>query len=86
MLGCTHYPLLINKIRHYTPPGVRIFAQGERVAESLADYLIRHPEIEERCEKNGKIQFLTTESPDKFDALASIFLGKEVKSSRIILT
>ncbi len=86
VLGCTHYPLLINKIRRYTPPGVRIFAQGERVAESLADYLIRHPEIEERCEKNGKIRFLTTESPDKFDALASIFLGKEVKSSRIILT
>ncbi len=85
VLGCTHYPLLINKIRQYTPNGVCIFEQGRRVAESLADYLKRHPEIDVKCQKNGDIEFLTTESPKKFDSLASLFLGKEVKSSRIVL-
>ena len=86
VLGCTHYPLLLDKIRLYAPPGVRIFAQGRRVADSLYDYMARHPEIEDKCSKNGNIEFLTTESPQKFDSLASLFLGKKVKSSRIVLT
>lgn len=85
VLGCTHYPLLAEKIKKYLPPHVRILAQGEIVAESLADYLRRHPEMEMRCSRNATTKFLTTESPEKFDALASIFLGSAVYSERIIL-
>lgn len=85
VLGCTHYPLLIEKIRRFAPPGVTVYPQGKRVAESLEDYLRRHPEIDRRCSKGGTMTFLTTENPDKFDSLASIFLGRELHSSRIQL-
>lgn len=83
VLGCTHYPLLIDKIRKYAPSGVRILSQGEIVAKSLADYLRRHPEMDSRLEKNGLRIFQTTDSPDLFDRYASIFFGEEVKSMRI---
>ncbi|HEX4375465.1 MAG TPA: glutamate racemase, partial [Puia sp.] len=46
LLGCTHYPLLINKIRQYVSPEIQIISQGKIVADSLADYLKRHPEID----------------------------------------
>lgn len=77
VLGCTHYPLLIDKIRQFTPPHIRIIAQGEYVAESLEDYLQRHPEMDNRCTKNGSCRFYTTESESKFQESASIFLQQE---------
>lgn len=77
ILGCTHYPLLMDKIRKYTPSHIRIIAQGEYVAQSLRDYLNRHPDMDARCEKGGKCRFLTTESESKFEESASIFLGRQ---------
>ena len=77
ILGCTHYPLLTKKIQEFTPPHVRIVAQGEYVAISLEDYLKRHPEMDCRCTKNGTCRFLTTESTSKFEESASIFLQQE---------
>jgi glutamate racemase len=77
ILGCTHYPLLMEKIKQFTPPHVQIIAQGEYVAHSLRNYLDRHPEMDERCSKNGISRFLTTESKRKFEESASIFLKEE---------
>ena len=77
ILGCTHYPLLMEKIKQFTPPHVQIIAQGEYVAHSLRNYLNRHPEMDERCSKNGISRFLTTESKHKFEESASIFLKEE---------
>ena len=85
VLGCTHYPLLLNKIRQYLPPNIRILSQGEIVANSLQNYLFRHPEIESKLSKEGKCSFFTTESASKFNSSASIFLKKEVKAERILL-
>ena len=85
VLGCTHYPLLLPKIRQYVREDIRILPQGGIVAESLADYLQRHPEMEEKCLKGGGVEFLTTENEDKFDSLASLFMEEEVRSHRIIL-
>lgn len=85
VLGCTHYPLLIDKIREYVGDRARIVSQGALVAESLADYLRRHPEIERKCEKHGITRYLTTESPEKFDVLASLFMGTPVSSSQLKL-
>lgn len=80
VLACTHYPILIDKIRRYAPEGVRILEQGHLVAESLKDYLRRHPEMETRLSKGGEVEFLTSENPEKFDRLASLFLQETVKS------
>ena len=77
ILGCTHYPLLMDKIRQFTPPHIRIVAQGEYVAHSLQDYLKRHPEMDSRCTKQGTCRFLTTESTAKFEESASIFLCQD---------
>ncbi len=78
ILGCTHYPLLMNKIVKYTPPGVRIVPQGEYVAASLKAYLQRHPEIEERLTQKGLCSYLTTESEEKFRQSAALFMHQMV--------
>lgn len=78
ILGCTHYPLLLDKIRNYLPAHIKCMAQGEYVALSLHDYLKRHPEMDSRCAKNGKCSFYTTESTDKFRDSISLFLKEQV--------
>ncbi len=85
ILGCTHYPLLIRKIKKHLPSNIILVSQGEIVAEGLADYLKRHPEMEERCSKGKSIEFYTTDSPENFDKAASMFYGKEVRSKHLEL-
>lgn len=85
ILGCTHYPILINKIRKYTPENINIVEQGEIVADSLTNYLMRHPEMEMRCSKNETCTYLTTEDEEKFNCMASVFLNEDIKSKHIIL-
>ena len=85
ILGCTHYPLLINKINDYKPQGVNIIQQGPIVADSLADYLQRHPEIERHCSRGGSCRYYTTEDPDHFSPLASIFVNEPVNAKRVVL-
>ena len=85
ILGCTHYPLLLDKIRLYTPKNVEIVTQGVYVAERLEDYLTRHDEMRARCTIGGSCRFLTTERPEKFRELAGVFLHEEIEAERIIL-
>ncbi|GHU58551.1 glutamate racemase [Bacteroidia bacterium] len=85
ILGCTHYPLLMPKIKKFLPSGITLFSQGERVADSLSDYLLRHPEIDERLTKQSGRRFLTTESVDKFAETASIFLSQPIEVEQITL-
>ena len=86
LLGCTHYPLLKEKIGNYISKGIKIVSQGEIVAESLKGYLDRHPEMEIRCSKNGELHFYTTDSTVDFDRHASIFYGKTLFSKHIELS
>ncbi|MGM0375253.1 MAG: glutamate racemase, partial [Bacteroidota bacterium] len=83
VLGCTHYPLLLEQINQFIPPGVQIMSQGPVVADSLHDYLRRHPEMDARCSKNGKCRFYTTEHPDTFDEASALFLNRPVESVRL---
>ena len=85
LLACTHYPLLKEKIEEYLPIGVKLISQGEIVANSLQDYLHRHPEIENQCSRNGKLTFYTTDSTEDFDNHASLFFGEKVSSQHINL-
>ena len=85
ILGCTHYPLLLPVIEKYVPKNVHILTSGAIVADSLADYLKRHPEIDEKCSKTKKRRYLTTEHPQKFNQAASLFLGEHVKVTRVEL-
>lgn len=85
ILGCTHYPILMPKIRKHVPENMQIVAQGEYVAESLQDYLRRHPDMEQRCTKHGTVRFLTTENPEKFKENAQIFIHEEVNVEHVDL-
>lgn len=85
ILGCTHYPILYDKIRHYVPEHIQVVMQGEYVGRSLTDYMRRHPEMDNLCTKNGTCRFLTTESVDIFRQHASIFFDKDIQVSSIAL-
>ena len=85
LLGCTHYPLLKEKIAAFLPAGVQMLSQGEIVADSLADYLQRHPEMEQRCAQQGNLRFYTTDSTDDFDSHAALFYGGPVRSVHVDL-
>jgi glutamate racemase len=85
ILGCTHYPLLLPSIRKFLPENVILVEQGPIVAESLTDYLIRHPEMDRKCSKGGSRQFLTTESAENFEPRASLFLGYSLNAEKITL-
>ncbi|GAA4305987.1 glutamate racemase [Compostibacter hankyongensis] len=85
LLGCTHYPLLLPKIKQYLPEGVEAYAQGDIVAASLADYLERHPEMAARCSRGGTRTFCTTDDPVMFDRQAEIFFGAATRSVHVDL-
>ena len=85
LLACTHYPLLRDKIQKALPPGITVLSQGEIVADSLAEYLQRHPGMEARCSRGGTRTFYTTDSTEDFDNHTSIFFGEKVASRRVSL-
>lgn len=85
ILGCTHYPILIDKIRKYVPEGINILTQGVAVAESLKDYLLRHPEMDVLCTKGGTSEFFTTDSDGKFGNQASLFLKQQIDVKTVTL-
>ena len=85
ILGCTHYPLLMPKIEKYKRPGVRIVAQGEYVANSLKDYLKRHPEMNVKCTKTGTCRYFTTENPMRFQEQAQVFLHEKIQVNHVDL-
>jgi len=85
LLGCTHYPLLIEKLKQFTPPNIKIVSQGEIVAKSLEDYLQRHPTIANRCLQTGEIEFYTTDDTSDFNNKATLFWGEEIYSKHASL-
>ncbi len=85
ILGCTHYPLLLPKIRQYLKNDINVIEQGDIVGESLIDYLERHPEMDEKCSKGGEVKFFTTENVEKFKQTAGIFFEGEISVENIHL-
>ena len=83
LLACTHYPLLFKKIREFTPAEIEIVQQSEIVAEKLADYLSRHPELNSQLRRASECHFFTTRDPQQFDTVGSKFFGKEIHSRRV---
>ncbi|MCX7727582.1 MAG: hypothetical protein N2053_12125, partial [Chitinispirillaceae bacterium] len=84
ILGCTHYPLLERKIKKFLPSYVKIISQGPIVARSLQNYLLRHPEIEVNCSREGLRKFYTSEKTSFFSNLASLFYGREIECEKVI--
>lgn len=98
VLGCTHYPLLKEKIERFadriqtanadrtqTELPIQIIAQGDLVAKSLADYLKRHGEYREQLSQSGTCTYLTTENAERFAQAASQFIGSPVRAEHVSL-
>jgi glutamate racemase len=85
LLACTHYPLVLDELKKIVRPGITLLSQGDIVAESLSNYLHRHPAMEARCTRGGNRQFFTTDSPTDFDERASVFYGAAVQSGHVAL-
>lgn len=86
LLACTHYPLLLDKIKAYLPANINVISQGDIVARSLADYLQRHPELEKKLSKHSDKKFYTTDDTAEFDRHASRFFSAPVSSSFVSVT
>ncbi|MEE9454044.1 MAG: aspartate/glutamate racemase family protein [Paracoccaceae bacterium] len=71
VLGCTHFPLVEAMFRAVLPAGTKILSQPGVVADSLADYLARHP----RFVETGDVTYLTSGDPAAISDLAAQFLG-----------
>ena len=74
VLGCTHYPLMAHVFQDALGPDVRVLSQADLVADSLADYLDRHPDKL----GTGGPAFLTTGDPARVSARATQFLRRPV--------
>lgn len=85
ILGCTHYPLLLPKIHRFVSSDITLVNQGEIVADSLLDYLHRHPDMDARITRGGSVEYLTTEDASKFSDMAGVFMGENVSARRISL-
>ena len=81
LLGCTHYPIIEKEITDSLPPSVRVVTQGDIVADSLQDYLNRHPEIDKLLNKSGTLSFYTTDEPADFNEHAPLFFGNEISAA-----
>lgn len=85
ILGCTHYPLLLNKIHKYMPAGIHVIEQGRYVADSLQAYLQRHTEMAARITSGGTVTYLTTEQAETFQSRAAAFIGESLLAKRVYL-
>jgi glutamate racemase len=85
LLGCTHYPILQEQIEQSLPATIRVISQGTIIANSLVDYLQRHPEIAERCSKQQTTRYMTTENAEDFSRKASQLLNQPIEAEHIHL-
>lgn len=85
ILGCTHYPIIYDSIKKYLPEKIKLISQDTIIANSLIDYLNRHPEMENKCTKNGEIKYFTTDIADVFASRGKLFLGKEFDATQVTL-
>ncbi len=85
ILGCTHYPLLMNALQKVVPEGIQLISQGKYVASSLKDYLKRHPKMDANCSKRGTIKYYTTESEERFKEISNTFLHENISVQHINL-
>jgi glutamate racemase len=85
LLACTHYPILQEQLQRLLPTHIEVLAQGKIVAESLADYLERHPEMEIQCSKGGTVRYLTTENAKAFSEKASLLMNDQIEAEHLTL-
>lgn len=85
LLACTHYPILLEPLQRLLPDHIEVLAQGKLVADSLVNYLDRHPEMAQKCSKGGTVKYLTTESARAFSEKASLLMNDDIQGEHLTL-
>ncbi len=85
LLGCTHYGLLLDKIKEIVGSSVNIVSEADIVPKKLEDYLSRHSEIEQKLLKDGVVRFYSTDITNKFQVFGSKFFGHDIKPEKVSL-
>jgi glutamate racemase len=85
VLGCTHYPMFKEHLRQKLGGKVAIVSQDELVPIKLADYLRRHPEIDQKLSKNGTRRFLVTDLAPSTSEVARCLFGQEVNLEKVVI-
>ncbi len=85
VLGCTHYGILEGKILAAVGGDIQIISEDDVVPESLAAYLKRHPELEERIGENGTVRSYCTGDTKAFNTLGTVFFEKAVDAEQVTL-
>ena len=87
ILGCTHYPLVAGAfeaaLSRRAASRVRLYSQPELVAESLAAYLARHPELDAPATPRPPTRFLTTGDPAAVSAQTKRFFGTALRFQKV---
>lgn len=78
ILGCTHYPILKKNIKKIIGNNIKLLSQDEIIPKKLVDYLILHPEIENKLEKKSQITFYVTDLTPNFQKIARKWFGKKI--------
>lgn len=79
VLGCTHFEIIADMIRELLPAEVALYEQPKIVATSFANYLQRHPEIEQKLSKTGQRMFLTSGDATEVSKQSEKFFGMKIK-------
>ena len=90
LLACTHYPLLLPAIRRVIDQAraaarSSFSTRAEIVADRLATWMARHPEMETRLGRGGTRRYLTTDDPEWFAARAAALLGRPIAAETVHL-
>lgn len=86
LLACTHYPYVKTSVEKALSSAISVYDQGPLVAESLRDYIHRHPEIEARIAKKEIRAYFTTGNPVHASRIATERFGFDVRFERAIIT
>lgn len=82
VLGCTHYPLLTEAIGAYLGDGVTLISSGAACVETVAEVLADNG-LESGNDGVGSRRYFASDSPESFEALASIFLGEDIRHQAV---
>ena len=85
ILGCTHYPIIIDKIRQVMGKKCFIPNPAQIVADSLDDYLKRHPEIELGLTKQGTRRYCVTDLNENFSSVAKVFMKEKITIEKVTI-
>ncbi|MFC1516513.1 glutamate racemase [Thermodesulfobacteriota bacterium] len=78
ILGCTHYPLLKDKIQRKIGKRVRIIDSSIAVAGIVKDYFENHPDVERQLGKNSRFKLMVSDVTDQFEKIARKTLKRNV--------